>query len=88
MYVSPVFFPFWILGACILCSPLHTPSTDSGPAAWLPDKTDAEREAIVSRLRALELKWAKRCLYACFTFFGLMPVLAILIWQLVVRASA
>ncbi|KAH8826970.1 hypothetical protein DL96DRAFT_1605033 [Flagelloscypha sp. PMI_526] len=84
-----IFFPFWILGACILCSPLQTPSSsDSDSTAWLPHKTDAERQVIVSRIRALELKWAKRCLYACIAFFGLVPVVAVLIWQLTASSSS
>ncbi|PPR00216.1 hypothetical protein CVT24_004955 [Panaeolus cyanescens] len=63
-------FPaFWIFGAFILLSPLREPatSTDDTPA-WMPEKTEAERQAIIKKLRNVELKWAKRCLVALVTF--------------------
>ncbi|THU81829.1 hypothetical protein K435DRAFT_767076 [Dendrothele bispora CBS 962.96] len=63
-----LFPPFWILGAFILLSPLRAPevpsSDDSLPAAWLPEKTEAERQAIIEHMRKAELKWAWRCLWA------------------------
>ncbi|KAK0468995.1 uncharacterized protein EV420DRAFT_1296849 [Desarmillaria tabescens] len=58
-----LFPPFWIMGAFILFSPLHEPSS-SPSDAWLPDKTDAEKEMIISRLRKAEVKWARRSLVA------------------------
>lgn len=71
-----MFPPFWILGALILVSDLRSPdaeesslpSSSNGPDAehlsWLPDKTPAERAAIVQQIRNTEVKWAKRCLAA------------------------
>ncbi|KAK7446342.1 hypothetical protein VKT23_014548 [Stygiomarasmius scandens] len=63
-----LFPPFWILGAFILLSPLRAPdadtSDDSLPAAWLSEKTEAERQAIIDHMRKAELKWAWRCLWA------------------------
>ncbi|KAF4564857.1 hypothetical protein EYR40_011030 [Pleurotus pulmonarius] len=73
-----LFPPFWILGALILVSDLRAPNaeettlpppspsngSDDGHLSWLPDKTPAERAAIVQRIRYTEVKWAKRCLAA------------------------
>jgi hypothetical protein len=64
---SMTVFPlFWIFGAFILVSPLREPptsTTDSVPA-WMPEKTEDERKEIIAALREVELKWAKRCLWA------------------------
>ncbi|KAF5332064.1 hypothetical protein D9758_016253 [Tetrapyrgos nigripes] len=72
-----LFPPFWILGAFILFSPLRAPeavadSTDA-PSAWLPDKTEAERQAVIDHMRKAELKWAWRCLWALLvvSFFAI-----------------
>ncbi|KZP14959.1 hypothetical protein FIBSPDRAFT_867777 [Athelia psychrophila] len=51
-------FPFWILGAMILLSPL------SAPADFHASKPEAERQMLVSLMRNAEVKWAKRCCYA------------------------
>ncbi|KAK7446357.1 hypothetical protein VKT23_014563 [Stygiomarasmius scandens] len=61
-----VFPPFWILGAFILLSPLRAPDADSSSPSdsWLPEKTEAERQAIIDHMRKAELKWAWRCLWA------------------------
>jgi hypothetical protein len=67
MFFGLVFPPFWILGAFILLSPLRAPeAADSAdaPSGWLPEKTDAERQAIIDHMRKAELKWAWRCLWA------------------------
>ncbi|KAF7969600.1 hypothetical protein HWV62_26835 [Athelia sp. TMB] len=53
-----VFFPFWILGAMILLSPL------SAPADFHATKPEAERQMLVSLMRNAEIRWAKRCCYA------------------------
>ncbi|KAF9044146.1 hypothetical protein BJ165DRAFT_1390004 [Panaeolus papilionaceus] len=67
-----LFPPFWIFGAFILLSPLREPAatTDDTPA-WMPEKTEAERQAIIEKLRIVELKWAKRCLVALCIFTSL-----------------
>ncbi|KAF5374273.1 hypothetical protein D9758_004572 [Tetrapyrgos nigripes] len=89
-----LFPPFWILGACILFSPLHAPepapapssnsSSDSASepsftAAWLPEKTEEERQAIINHMRKAELKWAWRCFWALLVvvFFGVAAGLTI-----------
>ncbi|KAJ7163999.1 hypothetical protein C8R43DRAFT_858133, partial [Mycena crocata] len=59
-----LFPPFWIMGVIILLSPLRAPAPANTPGAWLPEKTDAERQFIIKRMRTVELKWARRCLYA------------------------
>ncbi|KAK0498900.1 hypothetical protein EDD18DRAFT_54750 [Armillaria luteobubalina] len=67
-----LFPPFWIMGAFILLSPLHEPEPEPSDA-WLPDKTDAEKQLIISRLRKAELKWARRSLFA----FVLLVIVAV-----------
>ncbi|KAJ6570124.1 hypothetical protein DFH09DRAFT_422177 [Mycena vulgaris] len=59
-----LFPPFWIMGVFILLSPLRAPAPADTPGAWLPEKTAAERALILKRMRTVELKWARRCLYA------------------------
>ena len=68
-----VFFPFWIFGAFILLSPLNEPTTapssDSSESpvttpSWMPEKKEEERREMIATLRAVELKWARRCLCA------------------------
>ncbi|KAF4567190.1 hypothetical protein EYR40_006183 [Pleurotus pulmonarius] len=79
-----LFPPFWILGACILMSELQTPEAPSFDEpehlAWLPDKTQAERDAIVQEMRRVELKWARRCLAASIIICTLLLVGGLLIW--------
>lgn len=81
---TSVFPPFWILGACVLMSELQTPEAPSFDEpehlAWLPDKTQAERDAIVQEMRRVELKWARRCLAASVIFCALLLVGGLLIW--------
>ncbi|KAF9066409.1 hypothetical protein BDP27DRAFT_1020513 [Rhodocollybia butyracea] len=52
-----LFFPFWIVGACILFSPLRQPQPSSGAPStvWLPEKTPAEREEILQKMRGPRL---------------------------------
>jgi len=76
-----VFPPFWIMGALILLSPLRPPSaaTDA-EAAWLPEKTEAEREQIIAQMRRVEVKWAMRCLLALIVFILLGAVAGVAAW--------
>ena len=57
-------FPlFWIIGSCILLTPLSAPAPPSDAdveAAWMPEKTPEERARIVAHIRSVEVKWAKR----------------------------
>ncbi len=75
-----VFPPFWILGIFILFSPLRAPDA---AGEWLPDKTDAEKQVVVDRIRTAEMKWARRCLVASLvvTLFGI--VAGVSIWAAV-----
>lgn len=72
------------MGAIILCSPLSAPPADA-EGEWLPDKTDAEKQQVISRMRQAELKWARRCLWASLVFVLLAAIAAVVIWA-VLRA--
>jgi hypothetical protein len=65
-----VFFPFWLAGIYILCSPL-LPTPD-----WEAGKTEEEKAQQLQLLRKTELKWAHRCL--CATF-GLLVTIFLLV---------
>ncbi|KAF8235777.1 hypothetical protein L208DRAFT_1255076 [Tricholoma matsutake] len=78
-----LFPPFWIIGALILLSPLRAPSAPTDPdteTAWLPEKTEAEREQIIAQMRKVEIKWAKRCLWATVILVLLGTSAGIAIW--------
>ncbi|KAJ7220132.1 hypothetical protein GGX14DRAFT_585730 [Mycena pura] len=78
-----LFPPFWLLGVVILLSPLRAPPPDTTPGAWLPEKTDAERQLIIKRLRTVELKWARRCLFALIALIHVIiaVVIGVVTWQ-------
>ncbi|KAL0060500.1 hypothetical protein AAF712_012733 [Marasmius tenuissimus] len=83
-------FPlFWVMGAFILITPLRAPDEDvtdpTSPHAWLPEKTEAEKAAVISHLRKAEVKWAWRCLFALLivTFFGVTA--GVTIWAVLRR---
>jgi len=78
-----LFPPFWIFGAFILFSPLREPpaTSDSVPA-WMPEKTEAERQQIIAEMRKVELKWARRSLFALLTTMVLAIVAGIAAWAL------
>lgn len=86
-----LFFPFWILGACLLLSPLRAPPTrvneEGMPAAWLPEKTEAERQDIIDRMRTVEVKWARRCLWALLVLLLVLSIGALACWMLLRRQS-
>jgi len=75
-----LFPPFWIMGVVILLSPLRAPPAATPSAVWLPEKTDAERQVIIERMRTAELKWAKRCLYALVVLVLAAAVIAVAVW--------
>ncbi|KAJ7454693.1 hypothetical protein FB451DRAFT_1565101 [Mycena latifolia] len=75
-----LFPPFWIMGVFILLSPLRAPPAATPSTAWLPEKTEAERQVIIDRMRTAELKWAKRCLYALLVFVLAVAVIAVAVW--------
>ncbi|KAF9269198.1 hypothetical protein L218DRAFT_994110 [Marasmius fiardii PR-910] len=77
-----LFPPFWLLGSLILLTPLRAPKDcdESAFCAWLPDKTDAERAVILSRLRKAELVWAWRCLFALLVVLCLAIAAGVAVW--------
>ncbi|KAJ7116442.1 hypothetical protein C8R44DRAFT_879812 [Mycena epipterygia] len=78
-----LFPPFWIMGVIILLSPLRAPAPANTPGAWLPEKTDAERQLIIQRMRTVELKWARRCLYALLALIHIViaVVIGVVTWH-------
>ncbi|KAJ7165285.1 hypothetical protein C8R46DRAFT_1035881 [Mycena filopes] len=79
-----LFPPFWIMGILILFSPLRAPTEEAG--AWLPEKTEAERQCIIQRIRVEELKWARKCLYALLLL--ILGTLAVVIGAVAWHATA
>ncbi|KAJ7220147.1 hypothetical protein GGX14DRAFT_532809 [Mycena pura] len=77
-----LFPPFWIMGVIILCSPLRAPPAATPSAAWLPEKTDAERQVVIDRMRVAELKWAKRCLYALIALILFSVAAGVTVWAI------
>ncbi|KAJ7650728.1 hypothetical protein FB45DRAFT_731590 [Roridomyces roridus] len=82
-----LFPPFWLVGVFILFSPLRAPNTIT-PGAWLPEKTETERVLILRRLRTVELKWARRCLYALLALIHIIiaVVVGVVLWHALRRA--
>lgn len=71
------------MGVIILLSPLRAPTPANTPGAWLPEKTDAERQLIIKRMRTVELKWARRCLYALLALIHIViaVVIGVITWH-------
>jgi hypothetical protein len=80
-----VFFPFWIFGAFILLSPLREPPISKASPVWMPEKTEEERRQILEKMRTVEIKWAKRCLYALVALALLATVAGVAAWAFFVR---
>ncbi|KAF8912153.1 hypothetical protein CPB84DRAFT_1812276 [Gymnopilus junonius] len=78
-----LFPPFWAFGAFILFSPLREPpsTTEDNTPAWMPEKTEEERKQIIATLRAVELKWAKRCLCALAVLTMLAVSAGLMAWR-------
>lgn len=68
------------MGVIILMSPLRAPPAATPSTSWLPEKTESERQAIIDRMRAAELKWAKRCLYALLALVLVAAVIGVAAW--------
>ena len=51
----------------------------------MPEKTEAERQEIIAQMRKVELKWAKRCLFALGIFLIIVALAIIAGWALLVR---
>jgi hypothetical protein len=47
---------------------------------WLPEKTEAEKKEILQKMRAAEVKWAKRCLAALVVLLGVGATSGLLVW--------
>ncbi|KAK7032808.1 hypothetical protein R3P38DRAFT_2918991 [Favolaschia claudopus] len=77
-----LFPPFWLMGIFILLSPLRAPPTATPSASWLPEKTDAERQVIIDRMRKAELKWARRCLYALVILVLVAVIISVSAWAI------
>ncbi|TFK22835.1 hypothetical protein FA15DRAFT_595356 [Coprinopsis marcescibilis] len=76
-------FPiFWILGALILVSPLREPPAGEASPVWMPEKTEAERQAFIAHMREAEVRWAKRCLWALVILTVLALVGGLAVWTL------
>ncbi|KAJ3724581.1 hypothetical protein C8R42DRAFT_708652 [Lentinula raphanica] len=78
-----LFPPFWIMGALILLTPLRAPEPSSSstlPVAWLPEKTPAEKQQIISRMRSAEIKWAWRCLIALCILLVAVAAIVTVTW--------
>ncbi|KAH7909996.1 hypothetical protein BJ138DRAFT_1066079 [Hygrophoropsis aurantiaca] len=74
LFVYGFFFPvFWLVGITIIFSPLRV------SPGWESDKTEEEKQQLLSEMRATELKWAKRCLLATVTLISAVAILALII---------
>ncbi|KAG2002454.1 hypothetical protein CC2G_004647 [Coprinopsis cinerea AmutBmut pab1-1] len=79
-------FPlFWIFGAFILVSPLREPPSNEASPSWMPEKTEAERQAFIAHMRKAELKWARRCLWAILILATLATVAGLAVWTILRR---
>jgi len=52
----------------------------------MPEKTEAERQQIIAEIRTVEVKWAKRCLWAILILIIVSAVAAVSAWA-VMRSS-
>lgn len=74
LFLFGFLFPaFWILGAIILLMPLR-PTPD-----WEAGKSPIQIEWSCEVIRRVELKWARRCLYALLIELSIIALLSILI---------
>lgn len=69
------------MGAIILMSPLRAPEA-SEAAAWMPEKTESERQNIIAQMRKVEVKWAHRCVWALVIFVILASAAGITAWAM------
>ncbi|KAF9466464.1 hypothetical protein BDZ94DRAFT_1157674 [Collybia nuda] len=77
-----LFPPFWIMGAIILMSPLRAPDS-SETVAWMPEKTESERQQIIAQMRKVEVKWAYRCVWALVILIILVSAAVIAAWAII-----
>lgn len=67
----PVFPLFWAVGVYFLFAPMRVTGD------WQSDKTEEEKEKMLSEMREAEVKWAKRCLWALLSFFACLVILIV-----------
>lgn len=67
------------MGAIILMSPLRAPES-SETAAWMPEKTESERQQIIAQMRKVEVRWAYRCVWALVILAILATAAGIAAW--------
>ncbi|KAJ3515796.1 hypothetical protein NMY22_g14355 [Coprinellus aureogranulatus] len=84
-YIYAVFPPFWVLGAFILFSPLREPPASDGSPVWMPEKTEAERRLIIRKMREVEVKWSKRCIYALLGLAISTGLAGVVAWAVITR---
>ena len=73
-FCLPFRLVFRFFGPFISLSPLREPpSTSDSIPAWMPEKTEEQIQKIITNIREVELKWARRCLWA----FVILMVLAV-----------
>jgi hypothetical protein len=46
----------------------------------MPEKTESERHALVLEMRRVEVKWAKRCLFALSIMACLATGVGVMVW--------
>ncbi|KIL57305.1 hypothetical protein M378DRAFT_171908 [Amanita muscaria Koide BX008] len=80
-----LFPPFWILGAVILISPLRAPEPKEASPSWLPEESHEKRQYITIEMRRVEVKWAKRCLWALITLTVMGIITGVAIWAALKR---
>jgi hypothetical protein len=64
-----VFPPFWILGIIILLTPL------SASSDFNAHESQDKRQELLAAMRAVEVKWGKRCAWAFAVFAVLVCVI-------------
>lgn len=58
------------------------PATSDSVPAWMPEKTEAERQQIIAEMRKVELKWARRSLFALLITMVLAIAAGVVAWVL------
>ena len=66
-----VFPPLWLFSLVILLSPL------SAPEDWEQTKSEEERAALLTHLRKVEVRWARRSVIAGTVLLSLVVLVAI-----------
>ncbi|KAG8737987.1 hypothetical protein FRC10_007427 [Ceratobasidium sp. 414] len=70
-----LFPPFWVIGACILLSPLRSETQPSSPKDL--EASPSYQKAELGVARKTELVYARRCLIAAITFLALVVIVIV-----------